>query len=65
MWRNEVVLDFVAWLRERNDQQDSADRAGFYGLDLYSLNRSAETVISYLDGVDASAAQRARERYAF
>jgi len=64
MWRNEVVLDFVAWLRERNDQQDTADQAGFYGLDLYSLNRSAETVISYLEGVDPAAAQRARERYA-
>ena len=40
MWRNEVVLDFVAWLREHNDQQDTRDQAGFYGLDLYSLNRS-------------------------
>ena len=64
MWRNEVVLDFVAWLREHNDQQDTRDQTGFYGLDLYSLNRSAEAVIAYLDGVDPMAAERARERYA-
>jgi erythromycin esterase-like protein/predicted phosphoribosyltransferase len=64
MWRNEVVLDFIAWLRERNDQQDAVDQAGFYGLDLYSLNRSAGAVLSYLDGVDPAAAERARERYA-
>jgi erythromycin esterase-like protein/predicted phosphoribosyltransferase len=63
MWRNEVVLGFVGWLREHNEHRDSADQAGFYGLDLYSLNRSAEAVISYLEGVDPEAAERARERY--
>jgi predicted phosphoribosyltransferase/erythromycin esterase-like protein len=42
MWRNAVVLDFVGWLREHNDDLggDEAARAGFYGLDLYSLCRS-------------------------
>ena len=64
MWRNTVVQDFVEWLREHNTQQsDSRDRAGFYGLDLYSLNASVQAVIEYLDGIDPEAAARARARY--
>lgn len=66
MWRNAVVLDFVGWLRQRNDGLggDERAKAGFYGLDLYSLNRSIHEVISYLERVDPPAAARARERYA-
>jgi erythromycin esterase-like protein/predicted phosphoribosyltransferase len=66
MWRNAVALDFVGWLRERNDRFDDDERAkaGFYGLDLYSLYRSIHEVISYLDRVDPAAAERARQRYA-
>jgi erythromycin esterase-like protein len=64
MWRNTVVLDFAGWLREHNDRVDEESRkAGFYGLDLYSLRRSMEEVISYLERVDPRAAARARERY--
>jgi erythromycin esterase-like protein/predicted phosphoribosyltransferase len=64
MWRNTVVLDFVGWLREHNDRLEIKDKTGFYGLDLYSLHRSVEEVVSYLDRVDPEAAARARERYA-
>jgi len=66
MWRNTAVLDFVGWLREHNDRRgrDERAKAGFYGLDLYSLYRSVHEVISYLDRVDPAAAARARERYA-
>ncbi|BAX92951.1 hypothetical protein MSG_02807 [Mycobacterium shigaense] len=66
MWRNTVVRDFVDWLRIRNRRQHSGDQpqAGFYGLDLYSLHRSMQEVIAYLDKVDPKAAARARERYA-
>jgi erythromycin esterase-like protein/predicted phosphoribosyltransferase len=64
MWRNTVVLDFVGWLRERNDRVgDEARKAGFYGLDLYSLRRSIDEVISYLERVDPESAARAKERY--
>ena len=66
MWRNAAVLEFVGWLREYNDRTGAGERAkaGFYGLDLYSLYRSIHEVISYLDRVDPDAAARARERYA-
>jgi erythromycin esterase-like protein len=63
MWRNTDVVAFLTWLREHNLSRAVAERVGFYGLDLYSLHRSIESVLGYLDKVDPSAAQRARTRY--
>jgi erythromycin esterase-like protein len=65
MWRNADVLDFVGWMRDRNDARDDhAGKAGFYGMDLYSLHASMRAVLAYLDRVDPGAARRARDRYA-
>ncbi len=65
MWRNADVLEFVDWLREYNDELPKDQRkAGFYGLDLYSLHASARAVLDFLDKVDPEAARRARYRYA-
>ncbi|MGY4711693.1 erythromycin esterase family protein [Mycolicibacterium sp. CBM1] len=66
MWRNTVVRDFAGWLRWHNGRcaADGRRQTGFYGLDLYSLHRSMQEVIAYLDGVDPKAATRARARYA-
>ena len=63
MWRNTDVVEFTAWLRERNLRTPEAERVGFYGLDLYSLHRSIEAVLAYLAKVDPEDARRARERY--
>ena len=63
MWRNVDVLDFVGWLREHNEAAGPA-KAGFYGLDLYSLRASMAAVLEYLHAVDPEAARRARHRYA-
>ena len=64
MWRNAEVLDFVGWLRARNERLAASRRgAGFYGLDLYSLGASMEAVVAYLEEVDPAAASRARRRY--
>jgi erythromycin esterase-like protein/predicted phosphoribosyltransferase len=63
MWRNTVVRDFADWLRDRNGRVEAQRQAGFYGLDLYSLHRSMQDVITYLEKVDPEAAARARERY--
>ena len=63
MWRNADVLDFVQWLRRHNAARPEGERAGFYGLDLYSLHRSVEAVLAYLDKVDPAGARRARTRY--
>ncbi|MGF1498436.1 MAG: erythromycin esterase family protein [Elainellaceae cyanobacterium] len=65
MWRNTDVLKFVDWLQRYNDSlPPDAVKAGFYGLDLYSLYSSMEAVLKYLDVIDPEAAQRARYRYA-
>ena len=64
MWRNADVHDFVEWLRSWNaDVSDPARRAGFYGLDLYSLFTSIAAVLRYLDDVDPDTAALARRRY--
>ena len=66
MWRNVVVRDFVDWLHAHNGRRSEPGecQTGFYGLDLYSLHRSMQEVIAYLDNIDPVAAARARERYA-
>jgi erythromycin esterase-like protein len=64
MWRNRVVLEFIQWLRLRNDSDPAGQsKCGFYGMDLYSLYGSIDAVLNYLDRVDPEAARRARFRY--
>ena len=65
MWRNADVLNFVGWLRDHNDKRERyEEKAGFYGMDLYSLYSSIEAVLRYLEKIDPIAAARARRRYA-
>jgi erythromycin esterase-like protein len=65
MWRNNEIVELVYWMRAHNEGilTQPAWRAGFYGLDLYSLRKSMEAVVRYLDRVDPEAAKRARTRY--
>ncbi len=63
MWRNRDVVEFVERLRSHNESLSVASRVGFYGIDLYSLHASIESVLGYLDRVDPEAAKRARYRY--
>jgi len=54
VWRNEVMKNFVHWLRLHNDSQKEIlpkrDRmpVGFYGLDVYSFHESMHEVTSKL-----------------
>lgn len=64
MWRNADVVDLVDWLRSHNASREPADRAGVYGLDLYSLHASIHAVVQYLAKVDPDASRRAAHRYA-
>lgn len=63
MWRNRDVARFIDWLRGYNADKPATKQAGFYGLDLYSLDSSIRAVIDYLDKVDPETAQVARRRY--
>ena len=63
MWRNADVLDLVGWLRSHNDGVPAGRRVAFHGLDLYAMHAAMKAVIGWLEGVDAPAAARARDRY--
>jgi erythromycin esterase-like protein len=63
MWRNDVVADFVDWLRRFNRAATATYQAGFYGLDLYSLNRSRAELVRYLERIDPAAAKGAPETF--
>jgi erythromycin esterase-like protein len=64
LWRNADVLSFVEWLKQYNQTIPHYDKkVGFYGLDLYSLYRSAAAVVEYLQSFSPEAAERARHRY--
>ena len=64
MWANTAIRDLVVWMRRHNTGRPAADQVGFYGLDVYSLFESADSVTAYLRRVDPAAAERARGRYA-
>jgi erythromycin esterase-like protein len=63
MWRNREMQLLVEWMRNRNQKLPAERRAGFYGLDLYSMGASIGAVIDYLDQVDPQASKQARQRY--
>lgn len=63
MWRNREMQDLAEWMRDHNAKVAPEKRAGFYGLDLYSMGASINAVVKYLDRVDPEAARVARKRY--
>lgn len=64
MWSNTAIRDLAVWLRAHNQGRPEANQVGFYGLDVYSLFESADSVVAYLTRIDPAAAQQARSRYA-
>jgi protein-L-isoaspartate(D-aspartate) O-methyltransferase len=63
MWRNREFEALTQWMRGFNEARAPDDRAGLFGLDLYSLGRSIRAVVDYLEGVDPDLARTARSRY--
>ncbi len=63
MWRNNEVRSFVDWLHAHNAGRKLENRIAIYGLDLYSLYTSIQSVLKYLDDVDPDSARIARHRY--
>src|SRR5437764_11825670 len=64
MWRNDVVVEFIEWLRSHNEGLPPEAQVGFYGMDLYALHASIRAVLQYLEKVDPAGAKHARARYA-
>jgi erythromycin esterase-like protein len=64
LWRNADMLDFIGWLKDFNENAWSAEhQVGFYGMDLYSLHKSMNEVIAYLEARDPAEAAKARMLY--
>src|SRR5690606_34263243 len=62
--RTPVVWVVVGWRRDSNAVAPSRERnVGFFGLDLYSLHKSMDEVIRYLEKVDPGEARDAKRRY--
>ena len=62
MWRNTVMVEFVEGLKQWN-RSSAGGGVGIFGMDLYSLHRSMDSVLEYLAKTDPAAAKRARNRY--
>jgi erythromycin esterase-like protein len=61
MWGNWEVAELCEWLQQHNKESDN--KAGFYGLDVYSLWESLEAIRNYLEKADPDALQKAMETY--
>jgi erythromycin esterase len=61
MWANWETAALVSWLKDRNKGRNTAKRAGFYGLDVYSLWESIQVLVDYLTKNDPPAARIAEK----
>lgn len=48
MWANEEVAELIEWLKRENDGKETADKTGFYGIDMYSLYESIDELLRFL-----------------
>jgi erythromycin esterase-like protein len=48
MWKNDIVADFVEWLKEHNAKQETDQMVGIHGLDVYSQENSQKEVLEKL-----------------
>lgn len=60
MWANWEVAALTEWLYRHNLHQPQNNKAGFYGLDVYSLWESLDAIMEYLQKEDPEAAEIAR-----
>ena len=63
MWANWEVAAFAEWLYDHNKSIPQNKKAGFYGLDVYSLWESMEEIIKYLRRVDPAALEIAERAF--
>jgi erythromycin esterase-like protein len=63
MWANWEIVALADWLQKHNAGLPANKRTGFYGLDVYSLWESMESIMQYLKKTDPSALKVAEEAY--
>ena len=63
MLANREIVDLAEWMRDHNASLPAEKRAGFFGLDVYSLWESMHSVLEYLEKLDPHLASNARRAY--
>ncbi len=63
MWANWELVAFGEWLAKHNTGKPANKKVGFYGLDVYSLWESMESIMIYLDKTDRAALKFAEEAF--
>lgn len=63
MWANAEVARFATWLRAWNVERPEDQRAGFHGLDVYSLWESMQAIFDYLGEEDPTSLEAAQDAY--
>jgi erythromycin esterase-like protein len=61
MWANWEIVALINWAKEKNAGRYQNQKVGFYGLDVYSLWESMQTMFDYLEKADPSAGAIARK----
>lgn len=61
MWQNIPIIELIEWLKKHNEQKSK--HVHFYGLDLYSMYRSIDAIITYLQKINPTLAQEAKKLY--
>ncbi|MBL0130803.1 MAG: erythromycin esterase family protein [Chitinophagaceae bacterium] len=63
MWANWEMVALSEWLCDYNKSLPANKKTGFYGLDVYSLWESMQSIIQYLKKTDPGALQLAEEAF--
>ncbi|QBO59336.1 hypothetical protein NBC122_02532 [Chryseobacterium salivictor] len=63
MWANWEVVALAEWMKKHNENLPRGQKAGFYGLDVYSLWESMEAILKYLGKVDPQALEIAKKAF--
>lgn len=63
MWANWEMVALADWLHQYNDGLPLNKKTGFYGVDVYSLWESMESIMQYLEKKDPKALRRAEDAY--
>ena len=63
MWANWEVAAFIEWLYQHNKHFSANQKIGFFGLDVYSLWDSLQSIIQHLIKVDDAALTKALQAF--
>lgn len=63
MWANWEIMALAGWMQQHNKGLPANKKAGFYGLDVYSLWESMNSIMQYLKKTDPAALKIAEEAF--